>query len=285
MSDTPIQSHYVAVDGARTHYLEAGLEHRGLRPSVLLLHSAEFGGSAETSWEFNIGAIATRYHVLAPDHLGFGRTDKLFDFVGMFNKRITHVRRFVEIMCVGRAHFIGSSMSGGLCLTVAAHTPPDWPIASVVCCSGGGDAPDNAARQVLNSYDGSKEHMRRVVDVMFVDKKWVIDDAFIEKKWRMSVEPGAWEATAAARFKAPFARPAAARAERDNLDYAAIKVPVLVFAGKHDPLRNPGYTDAFVPNIPDARLHVFEPAAHMGNIECADEFNRVTLDFLRTLDG
>jgi pimeloyl-ACP methyl ester carboxylesterase len=278
------EGHYVSVDGARTHYLEAGLEHKGKRPSVLLLHSAEFGGSAETSWEYTIPALAKRYHVLAPDHLGFGRTDKLFDFVGMFNKRITHIRRFVETMCVERVHVMGSSMSGGLCLTVAARTPPDWPIASVVCCSGGGDAPDNDARKVLNTYDGSREHMRRVVDTMFVDKKWVADEAFIEKKWQMSLEPGAWEATAAARFKAPFPK-ANQKSERETLDYAAIKVPVLVFAGKMDSLRNPGYTDGFVPKIPDAKLHVFERAGHMGNIECADDFNRVTMDFLRGVDG
>ena len=279
------EGHYVLVDGARTHYLEAGLEHKGKRPSVLLLHSAEFGGSAETSWFNNIPALATRYHVIAPDHLGFGRTDKLFDFVGMFNKRVTHIRRFVEIMCVESVHVMGSSMSGGLCLTVAARTPPDWPIASVVCCSGGGDAPDNEARKVLNTYDGTKEHMRRIVDTMFVDKTWVNDDAFIEKKWKMSQEPGAWEATAAARFKAPFPRPASARAERDNLDYTKIAAPVLVFAGRQDSLRNPGYTDGFVPKIPNTKLHVFENAGHMGNIECADVFNRVTLDFLKGLDG
>ena len=70
------EEHYVSVDGVRTHYLERGLEHRGKRPTVLLLHSAEFGGSAETSWFNNIDALATRYHVLAPDHLGFGRTDR-----------------------------------------------------------------------------------------------------------------------------------------------------------------------------------------------------------------
>ena len=49
-----------------------------------------------------------------------------------------------------------------------------------------------------------------VVDTMFVDKKWVRDEAFIEKKWKMSVEPGAWEATAAARFKVAIGSPPSA---------------------------------------------------------------------------
>ena len=72
----------VVVGETLTRAIERGLEHRGKRPSVLLLHSAEFGGSAETSWFNNIDALASRYHVLAPDHLGFGRVDQLDAFVG-----------------------------------------------------------------------------------------------------------------------------------------------------------------------------------------------------------
>jgi pimeloyl-ACP methyl ester carboxylesterase len=277
--------HTVAVDGIKTHYFEAGLGHKGRKPTVLMLHSAEFGGCAETSWEHNLPEIGEHYHVLAPDHLGFGLTDKVFDFNGQFNKRITHIRRFLDVMCVERAHVVGSSMSGGLCLTVSARNPPDWPIVSVTCCSGGGDAPDNEARKILNTYDGTKEHMRRIVEVMFVDPKYAADETYINRRVRWSHVPGAWEATAAARFKAPFPKEGNLRGERDSINYAGIKVPVLVIAGKHDPLRNPGYTDDFVPKIPKAELHVFENAGHMGNIECADEFNTRVLQFLREVDG
>jgi 2-hydroxymuconate-semialdehyde hydrolase len=280
-----IPSKYVSVDGVRTHYLEAGDAHRGVRPTVLLLHSAEFGGAAEVTWEFNIPALAQRYHVLAPDHLGFGRTEKIFDFGNQFERRIRHIRRFIEIMDVGAVHVMGSSMSGGLSLTVAARPRPDWPLVSLVCCSGGGDAPDNDARKVLNSFDGTKEHMRRIVDVMFVDKKWPADEAYIQRRFELATLPGAWEATAAARFKAPFRDPARNRAERDNIAYERIAVPTLVFAGRYDPLREPGYTDGFVPKIPKAQLHVFENAAHMGNIECAAEFNARALKFLAEVDG
>ena len=44
-------------------------------------------------------------------------------------------------------------------------------------------------------------------------------------------------------------------------------------------------TDGFVPKIKDVRLHVFENAGHMGNIECADEFNALCLKFLAGVDG
>ena len=62
-------------------------------------------------------------------------------------------------------------------------------------------------------------------------------------------------------------------------------MPTLVFAGRFDPLRAPGYTDGFVPHIPNAELHVFENAGHMGNIECASEFNTRVMAFLSKVDG
>jgi len=270
---------FISVDGIRTHYFEAGESHRGRKPSVLLLHSAEYGGAAEFSWEFNLPALGKHHHVLAPDHLGFGLTDKIFDFNGQFDKRIWHIRRFIELMGVGPVHVMGSSMSGGLSLTVAARKQPDWPMLSLVCCSGGGEAPNNEQRRIINTYDGSREHMRRIIQVMFIDPKWPSDEAYLDRRWEMALVPGAWEATSAARFKAPF-REAGGKRERDNIDYGQIRVPTLVMAGKLDCLREPGYTDAFVPKIPRASLHVFEQAGHMGNIECADEFNARVLSFL-----
>jgi 2-hydroxymuconate-semialdehyde hydrolase len=275
--------HYVSVDGIRTHYLEAGAEHRGKRPSVLLLHAGEFGGCAEFTWEANLTPLGNEFHVLAPDHLGFGLTDKVFDFGGQFERRIVHIHRFIETMCVGPVHVMGVSMSGGLALAVAARRRPDWPFASLTVCSGGGDAPDNEFRKVLNSYDGTHEHMRRIVGALFHDPKYARDDAYIERRVAMAALPGAWEATQAARFRAPFRGSSAGRSERESIDYAAIKVPVLVFAGRHDPLRLPGYTDTFVPKIPNAQLHIFESAAHMGNVECADEFNARSLAFLNSV--
>ena len=45
-----------------------------------------------------------------------------------------------------------------------------------------------------------------------------------------------------------------------NLDQFFEKITDMVMAGKLDCLRAPGYTDAFVPKIPRASLHVFEKA-------------------------
>ena len=78
-----IHSRYVNVDGVKTHYLEGGDG-----PTVVLWHSGEFGGAAELSWEFLMPVLAKHFHVVAPDWLGFGRTDKVYDFAGGPSPRV-----------------------------------------------------------------------------------------------------------------------------------------------------------------------------------------------------
>ncbi len=65
----------VFVGDIKTHFLEAG---EG--PELVLLHGGEYGASAEITWKKNIGPLAERFHVIAPDMLGWGGTDKIYNF-------------------------------------------------------------------------------------------------------------------------------------------------------------------------------------------------------------
>jgi len=98
-----VRSRYLDVGGIRTHYLDAGDG-----PPVVLLHSGEFGGSAELCWEFNIGPLARDFRVIAPDWLGFGGTDKLRDFVAGSDRMIRHMSAFLAAMAIDRADFAGA---------------------------------------------------------------------------------------------------------------------------------------------------------------------------------
>src|SRR5450631_169692 len=59
----------VAIFGQRIAYYEAGSG-----PTVVLLHG--LGSNAAADWGACIAPIAARHHVLAPDQLGFGASDK-----------------------------------------------------------------------------------------------------------------------------------------------------------------------------------------------------------------
>jgi pimeloyl-ACP methyl ester carboxylesterase len=66
---SPVHHRYAAVDGHQIFYREAG---RPDAPTIVLLH-----GFPTSSYMFRnlVPALADKYHVIAPDHLGYGLSD------------------------------------------------------------------------------------------------------------------------------------------------------------------------------------------------------------------
>jgi 2-hydroxymuconate-semialdehyde hydrolase len=268
-------SRFLTVGGIRTHYLEAGDG-----PVLVLLHSGEFGASAELTWERNIPALSEHFRVVAPDWLGFGETDKLYDFVSGAERRMRHLLAFLEVMDIDRAHFAGASMGGTALVREAASERCRLPIRRMVLSSGGGYVPDNEWRRRLLDYDGTADAMRGILRANFHSPAWAEDDEYVQRRVRASLAPGAWEVINAARLKAPNVPPRASFGQPDKTPYENVKAATLIFAGAEDKLREPGYHEVVVERIPDARAIVLEHAGHLLNIEKAEEFNRATIDFL-----
>ena len=269
------ESKFVDVEGLRTHYLEAGSG----RP-VVLLHAGEFGGAAELSWEFTIPALAEHYRVIAPDWLGFGLTDKVHDFVGGQRRRLGHMRRFLEVMEVGPAAFVGNSMGGAFLLRAMASPEPIWPAAAIVNISGGGYVPVNDARQTLLDYDCTKESMQRILEVLFRDSNFYADEDYLQRRWEWSVIPGAWECTAAARLRSPVAPDRGEFGVEDTTEYELISIPSLIVTGAEDILKEPGYGKEIAERIPQGQSIEYEGCGHAPNIEIAPRFNEDLLAFL-----
>jgi 2-hydroxymuconate-semialdehyde hydrolase len=262
---------FVDAGGMRTHYFEAGKGH-----PLVLLHSGEFGASAELSWQFNIGPLSEHFHVFAPDWLGYGFSEKIFSFEDMQTLRIRHIAEFLKAVGVGKAHFIGNSMGGGQLARAAVMRPPAFPIVKMVLGGAGGFAPRNEAREVLNSYDGSREHMRRCIEVLVQRADIRADDAYLDRRHRLSLEPGAWECTAAARFKMP----GRGSSGKDETDFSLIPFPTLIVAGAKDPLRNPGFAPELQKEIKGSELVLLEDAGHCPQIDQPEKYNSAVLAFL-----
>jgi pimeloyl-ACP methyl ester carboxylesterase len=270
-----VASRFVNVGGVRTHYLEAGDG-----PVLVLLHSGEFGASAELTWERNIPALSKQFRVIAPDWLGFGETDKLYDFISGAQRRMRHLVAFLEVLDVDHADFAGASMGGTALVREAASERCRLPIRRMVLSSGGGYVPDNEWRRRLLGYDGTDEAMREILRANLHSPAWAEDDDYVQRRVRASLAPGAWEVINAARLKAPNVPSRSTFGQPDETRYENVKAPTLIFAGAEDKLREPGYHEVMAERIPDSRAVVLENAGHLLNIEKAEEFNRATVDFL-----
>lgn len=270
-----IVSRFVRVGDIRTHYLDAGDG-----PTVVLLHAGGFGENSWLSWRHNLAALAATNRVVAPDWVGFGRTDKVRDFVAGNAAMLTHMARFFAVMDITEADIIGLSMGGTFLIRDAATPRPLLPARTIVTVSGGGFSPLNEARTVLQGYDGTFEGMRAQLRVVFRDPRFSDDDATVAEYHEASLEPGAWEFAASARLRSPAAPERSDFGTTDTTPYEAVAVPTLLTAGAQDPLREPGYAEAIGAQISGSEVQVFDDCGHCPNVEHPTAWNDLVRDFL-----
>lgn len=269
------QSKFVHVDGIRTHYFDEGAGY-----PLLLLHSGEFGACAELSWEFTFAKLAEHFRVVAPDWLGYGETDKLYDFGGGQARMMSHMRRFMQMLELEESHVIGNSMGAGLLSRSIAADPTSYRLRSFISIAGGGFNPDNEHRRAMMNYDGSIEGMKAMLGAMFVNSKWYNDPTYVQRRWELSLRPGAWETIAAARFKNPTISSRDFFGRADDTSYENIAIPTLIIAGDNDKLRLPGWERELAEKIHGCQVHIVNGTGHCPHIERPDEVNSVILSFL-----
>jgi len=267
-----VRRRIVEIDGLATSYLEAG---HG--DPLVLLHGGEFGASAELGWERNIGALAARHRVLAPDQLGFGQSAKVIDFVNSRAMRIRHVARFCQVLGIDSAHFAGNSMGAINLLSDATSAAPVLPVRSMAIICGGGEIQQNHYFEALQQYDATLPAMRNIVEALFYDPAYPADEDYVWRRFESSTAPGAWEAVAAARFRRPNAPPPAAPAA--TRAYERIQVPTLVVEGRGDKLLPPGWAAEIAGQIDGGRSVVIDDAGHCPQIEQAPAVNELLLGF------
>jgi haloalkane dehalogenase len=112
----PYAPHYVELDGPRMHYVDDGQGE-----VVLCLHG-------EPSWSYLyrklIPPLASGYRVVAPDFIGFGRSDKYTEPEAYsFQMHRDALVRFLDALSLERITLVCQDWGGLLGLTVAAELP------------------------------------------------------------------------------------------------------------------------------------------------------------------
>jgi pimeloyl-ACP methyl ester carboxylesterase len=267
-------SRFIDVHDIRTHYLEAGV---GNDHTLVLIHAGEYGASAEMTWKYNMGPLSEQFHVIAPDLIGFGHTDKLFDFEDAFDRRMNHLSSFLDILDVTVASFAGISMGAGYLASLACEENPlDCSMEKLILATGGGGVPDGF-EDIMHEFDGTKESMDAILDLL-VYKSRHLTDEFIEAKTAESRIPGHWQCLSAIRFDPPFEQD---REFRQRDDFENIHVPTLIIGGKEDELKPVEELRELADRIPDAECEFFDECGHNPQIEHPHAFNNLVYDYLR----
>ena len=254
----------VLIFGQKIHYVGAGSG-----PAVILLHG--LGGSAG-AWQPNIGPLADRFHVFAPDQIGFGKSAK-----PLVNYRIRTYVDFLDQFCkqlkIERATLVGSSMGGWIAAAFTAAFPDRVEKLVLVDAAGYAPSKDVDPRTFYGLNPTTREGMKVLLAKIFYNKFFQTDAAI--------------DASIAARLAAGDGYTINSITEsiirgEDFIDNSVktIKRPTLIIWGRHDGLVPVSDGERFNRDIAGSKLVVFEECAHVPSFEKSAQFNEAVINFL-----
>lgn len=267
--------------GLRLHYHEAGSEHA---ETVVLLHGGGPGASSWSNFGRNIPVLAKRFHVIAVDQPGFGRSDKPTEHPQYFTHSARALLGLLDALELERAHLVGNSLGGGAAVRFALDNPSR--AGRLVLMGPGGlsvnvFAPDptegvkNLARFAAPP-GPSKEKLAAFLRVMVYDQS-LITPELVDERFAAAAPPESLAAMAA--MGRSFA---SADYEQGMLWREAYRLRqrVLLIWGREDRVNPLDGALVALKTIPRAELHVFGRCGHWAQLEKFDEFNRLAMDFL-----
>lgn len=263
---------FLTAGGAKTHVHDAGVG-----APVLLLHGSGPGVSAWANWRLVLPELALGFHVVAPDQLGFGATDRTAD--GRYGRAVwtAHAASVIEALDVGPVTVVGNSMGGSIALSLAAARPDLVERLVLMGTTGVSFALPDGLDQVWG-YTPDRERMRALVELFAFDPSIATDD-LVELRFGQSADPAA-RASYEAMFPAPRQRWLDDLAVPDA-ELRGIQQRVLLIHGRDDRVIPFATSLQAFGLLPNAELHAFPHCGHWVQIEQTRRFIDVVTDFLR----
>jgi pimeloyl-ACP methyl ester carboxylesterase len=258
---------YAKVFGQRLAYYEAGP-----RSGVTVVLVPSLGWDAN-AWAQNFSALAQRYHVIAVDPLGLGRSDKpLIDY-----KMDTWTDGFAELMRlkgVNRAVFVGAVMGGALAVQMAMDYP-DRVSAIVVAASNSGPGPHEGGPRGPPAYAPSLAGTRANLLDSFYDSTLVTDSVV---RARLAYRLGAGDGYTVQRHLSDH------RVPYSTAELARVTVPALFIWCREDRITPLSWGEDYAKALPRGKLVVLDRCGHFPNIEQPSGFNRAVIEFLASVN-
>jgi pimeloyl-ACP methyl ester carboxylesterase len=261
----------VGAEGVETSYLEAGSG-----PPVLMMHGSGPGVSGTANWQYNIPVLAEKFHVLAPDIVGFGATERPTDIVYSLRAWTDHVWAFLDALGIEKTAIVGNSLGGRIALQMATDRP-ERISRMVLMGSPGVGMSLTEGLQALRAYEPSYDAMRALLRNYFAVDPTLITDELVAIRYEASVADGAYEA-----YRAMFFDPRHKGSELGitEEEVRAITTPALLVHGREDKVVPLSVSLSMLDLLPNADLHVFSHCGHWTQIERADEFSALVKDYL-----
>jgi pimeloyl-ACP methyl ester carboxylesterase len=268
-----LDSKFVTVEGVKLHYQELGSG-----APLICIHGAGPGASAESNFKLNAGPLSRKFRVILYDMPQYGKSDKVVVTEGRltYNARILH--GFVDAIRLERTSIIGNSMGGQVALKFGIEYPDRLEKVAIIGSTPMPPIftpfPVEGIKLIANYYKGSgpsREKLRELLKTLVFDSSFLTEEVF-EERYKASVEPEVLELWTKRQPEHV----------RENLasQLPKLKAKLLICWGMDDRFGALDVGLQMMRLVNGARMHIFSNCGHWAQVEHADAFNRLMLDFM-----
>jgi 2-hydroxymuconate-semialdehyde hydrolase len=262
--EVPVEQREVTAGSVKTAYLSAGSG-----PPVVCLHGA---GAGAVTWYPSISALAEHFHVIAPDIVGYGESDKP---KAAYDRPYfaAWLRDFFLALEIPKAHVIGLSLGGAISLQLSLENPEMVEkLVLVDSCALPAKAPFGFLFGLFWSYSFPSMAASRYMSRYLVAKPGNMDPNFGPYSLQVLKKPGG---------KNVFPQGSAAVSAMPEEELRQIQHQTLIIWGEDDRVFPTATGEAAAQIMPNAKLHRIQDAGHIPFMDQPEVFNDVLLQFLR----
>jgi len=255
---------------AKVNGIELNYAIEGSGPWLTMSHSLACN---ITMWDPQMPVLTKKFKVLRFDTRGHGQSSAPAGEYSL-EQLADDVKGLLDSLQIRQTHWVGLSMGGMIGQAFALKYPGVFQ--SMVLADTTSRRPPDAAKMWGDRVQTAQtKGMDALVDSTLA--RWFTEPYRGSRKDVMDKIAGDIRKTPVA----GFAGCCHAISRVDYLDrLKEIKVPALVMVGEHDHGTPPEAARVIQQNLPGSELKILASAAHLSNIEQADEFNKAMMGFL-----
>jgi len=287
LQDFPFEPNYLEWDGLRTHYLDEGPKHA---PVALLLHG-------EPTWSYLYRKmispmLAAGYRCVVPDHIGFGRSDKVTDDKWyVIDRHIERLTGLIERLDLRDITVVVQDWGGPIGLINAVAMPERFARLAILNTwlhyDGYEYSPgirawrDAATNRLWLAW--TRHNLPCGTIVRRSAARPIADPAALERAYEAPFEGSIAAKAGARRFPwcMPFAEPEAGAATRQAEAFEALKrwsKPAHVIFGAADPIFTVAWGKQWAGMIPGATFDAINRAGHFCQEDAGEEIVSLLLE-------
>lgn len=260
-------------------------EESGTGKAVVFLHGGGPGASGWSNFGQNVPAFSERFRVLVVDQPGFGKSLVPQVEGHYFTFAADALVSLLDELGIEKAHLVGNSLGGGTAVRFALRHP-DRTDRLVLMGPGGlslnvfSPDPTEGIKRLFEFAappGPSKEKLEAFLRTLVYDQK-LVTPSLVEERFAAAASPSALAGMAA--MGKSFMDPVLAEQGMLWREAHRLRHEVLLIWGREDRVNPVDGALVAMKLIKRARLHVFGGCGHWAQLEKADEFNRLVMDFL-----